>query len=127
MESVGVGGALHGDGGDGNGNSHQGSARVGFNAQVPAQVAHAFAHTGKPHAGSDSIAPVAFQYFGSDAFSGILDGQRDAITHAFAANRGSRAAGVTVNVGEAFLEDAEEGQFQVLGEAIRKRDFHVDL
>src|SRR5215831_309355 len=98
MESVGVGGALHGDGGYGNGNSHLGSARVGFNAKVPAEVAYAFAHACKPHACSDPIALVTIEHFGSDAFSGILDGQRDAITHAFAANRGSRAAGVTVYV-----------------------------
>ena len=94
---------------------NEGSVAVRLNVQVAAKLPQALAHTAKTHAG-----PTRTQLellFQSYAFSRVLDLDDDAAV--LFTNRYFRsiASGVTMNIGEAFLDETENRDFHLIGAA----------
>ena len=94
---------------------------------MPAQFPHALAHSGEPHACADPIADESIENFRRNPLARILDDEDHGPILHLAADRGVRAAGMAVNVREAFLENAEERQLEFGGQPVGELYVDVDF
>src|SRR3974390_2993437 len=91
-----------------NSSAHSGAVGVGLNVEIAAELSHTFAHAGNANAVAGR--PEGLAIFGWEhALAVVGDFENDGI-HIFAErNACLLAAGVALDVGEAFLSDAKEG------------------
>src|SRR5579863_3520680 len=96
-----------------------------FNRKLAIELANALTDAGNAHA---HVYLVGIGGNTGNPFSPVGNFQRDLIPLPNQADTGPFAAGVPVNVGEAFLNDAVYRQFKILRQTIqRRRYFQVDL
>src|SRR5208337_4952609 len=111
------------------GSPNGGAGGAGFNVEAAAELGHAFAHAGNAHAEERDVGPrwVIGRELHSVAIVSDLQGHLGKI---FAkTDGGGVAAGMALNVGEALLNDAEQGDFDGLrqaAEVLRKDEFGFD-
>src|ERR1700747_953048 len=85
----------------------------------------AFAHSSQPHATVGAIATKAVQHILWNAFSVVSYPQHDLVLGQSYRNVRLRASGMTMNIGEALLQNAEKNKLERTGQAIEVRG-HVE-
>jgi len=94
-----------------------GAGRAGFNSEAAAELGHAFAHAGNTHAEARDIG-LGWAIGGKLHAATVIGDLQGDLGRIFAeTDGGGAAAGMALNVGEAFLNDAEEGDFDGLRQA----------
>lgn len=101
---------------EGEGDADAGAGEGAGDVELAAEFADALAHAGE----ADSHARAGFfkfgKFFGGNTLAVILDGEGGVGVIGGEVNVHGFAAGVAQDVGEAFLEDAEEDQFGVFAD-----------
>jgi hypothetical protein len=97
----------------------------GIDADVAGVGAKAFAHTAEAHSGA-AVANGG-EFLGGDALTEIADFDEEAGAVESDMDVRGLAAGVAVNIGQTFLDDAEDGEFQVVGQAVEFGDGKINL
>src|SRR5208283_290219 len=105
-----IGGLLGKNSRGGDSSANGGTGRAGFNSEAAAELGHAFAHSGNAHTEVDAIGLGEAIGGKLHAVAEINDLQGDRVRVLAEPDGGGVAAGVALNVGEAFLNDAEEGE-----------------
>src|SRR6266849_5572072 len=90
---------------------------IGKQFESAAKLADAFMHPAKAHAHRAERLAIGFQDIARDALAGVLHFEKHGTVFDTYANAGGRAAGMAVDVGEAFLEHAEGNQLHVAWQA----------
>src|SRR5260221_8059906 len=107
MERGGIGGVLENRGREKNFRADSGASGAGIDFQRATELGHAFAHPGNSDAES-RLAPMGSAVGGDDhAAPEVCDFEDDALSIFAEHDVGTLAAGVALDVGEAFLSDAK--------------------
>jgi len=109
-----------GGGGEGEGDADGGAVvgvcgGAGVDVDLAVELEDAFAHAAETYAAALGL--ELHQFFGGDALAFVVDFENNAIDFMTEANGGAFAAGMAMHVGEAFLDDAENGQLGLAREA----------
>lgn len=104
--------------GKGNGSANGGAGGAGKNVEAAAELSHALAHAGDAHAEARFVRLRGTVGGKLHAATEVDDFEGDKRIFLTETDFGSGAAGVALDIGETFLDNAEEGQFDGLRETV---------
>src|ERR1700730_15104760 len=119
MESSVISGILESRSGKKNSGAHGGAGSAGVYFEGATELSHAFAHAGDAHAEARLAAMGRAVGRNDHTAAGVGDFQSDALRIFAEDDLGTLAARMALNVGEAFLSDAEERGFGDLRKAAK--------
>src|ERR1700722_4294925 len=115
-----------GSGGVGHGDGDGGAVALGrIDADVAGVGVDAFTHAAEAYAGA--AVANGFEFLGGNALAEVADFDEEAGGVESDMDVRGFAAGVAGNCGQTFLDDAEDGEFQVTGQAVEFGDGKIDL